>query len=324
MDWWLTGIDGEAGGIPSRFIRENMMANAAKVFPGAVAHTESGLSAAKAVYACAASEPTNHQPPIKTHRNTIMLNKVKILKGYSIQSPDGATIGTVKDFYFDDRQWTVRYLVAHTGNWLSGRQVLVSPYALVSINHDQQDIVTDLTKKQIEKSPALDSHKPVSRQFEDDYYGYYGWPDYWSGPYTWGANPYIERDRNKWGQFIPGAKAWDRHLRSTHAVSGYHIAALDGDVGHVEDFLVDDETWTIRYLIISTANWWPGKKVLVSPLWIERVSWPESKVFINLSRQTIKESPEYTDESLVTRDYEIGLHGHYNRKGYWVDELVNS
>jgi hypothetical protein len=253
-----------------------------------------------------------------------MLSKVKTLKGYSIQSTDGETIGKAQEFYFDDRHWTVRYLVANTGNWLTGRQVLVSPYALVAINNDHQDIVTDLTKKQIEKSPSLDSHKPVSRQFEDDYYGYYGWPTYWSGQYTWGANPYIERDRNKWGQFTSGSKSWDRHLRSTHAVTGYHLATLDGDIGHVEDFIVDDETWTIRYLIINTGNWWPGKKVLVSPLWIERVSWDESKVFINLSRQTIKESPEYTDESLLTRDYEISLHGHYNRKGYWVDELVNS
>jgi uncharacterized protein YrrD len=253
-----------------------------------------------------------------------MLSKVKALKGYSIKGTDGESIGSVKELYFDDRHWTVRYLVANTGTWLSGRQVLVSPYALVSINKDRKDIITDLTRKQIEKSPSLDSHKPVSSQFEDDYHGYYGWPAYWGGQYTWGANPYIERDRDKWGQFTPGAKAWDRHLRSTHAVTGYQIAALDGDIGHVEDFIVDDDNWTIRYLIINTSAWWPRKKVLVSPLWIERVSWVDSKVFINLSRQTIKESPEYTDESLVTRDYEIGLHGHYDRKGYWVDELVNS
>ena len=253
-----------------------------------------------------------------------MLSKVKTLKGFAIQGTDGETIGTVKEFYFDDRHWTVRYLVANTGNWLTGRQVLVSPYALVSMDNDHRDIVTNLNKAQIEKSPSLDSHKPVSRQFEDDYYGYYGWPSYWGGQYTWGASPYLERDRNKWGQFTAGSKSWDRHLRSTHAVSSYHIAALDGDIGHVEDFIVDDETWTIRYLIVNTGNWWPGKRVLVSPLWIENVSWPESKVFINLSRQTIKESPEYTDESLVSRDYEIGLHTHYNRKGYWVDDLVSS
>ena len=117
-----------------------------------------------------------------------------------------------------------------------------------------------------------------------------------------------------------GEKAWDPHLRSTHDVSGYHIQAADGEIGHVEDFIIDDETWAIRYLIVDTRNWWPGKKVLVSPQWIERVSWSESKVFVNLSRETIKQSPEYTEESLLTRDYETGLHRHYNRQGYWVDE----
>ena len=117
-----------------------------------------------------------------------------------------------------------------------------------------------------------------------------------------------------------GEKAWDPHLRSTHDVSGHHIQATDGEIGHVEDFIIDDETWAIRYLIIDTRNWWPGKKVLVSPRWIERVSWSELKVFVNLPRETIKQSPEYTEESLLTRDYETRLHRHYNRQGYWVDE----
>ena len=128
------------------------------------------------------------------------------------------------------------------------------------------------------------------------------------------------RDREKWKKSTQVEKAWDPHLRSTDAVSGYNIQAADGEIGHVEDFIIDDETWAIRYLIVDTRNWWPGKKVLVSPHWIERVSWSESKVFVNVSRETIKQSPEYTEESLLTRDYETGLHRHYNRKGYWIDE----
>ncbi|MGD0883540.1 MAG: PRC-barrel domain-containing protein [Thermodesulfovibrionales bacterium] len=249
-----------------------------------------------------------------------MLNKAKTLKGYSLQNTDGETMGKVKEFYFDDHHWTIRYLVADTGNWLTGRQVLISPYALVAVNSDTHDIVTDLTKKQIEDSPSLNSDKPVSRQFEETYYGYYGWPPYWGGPYMWGYYPYIVRDREKWREAHQGEKAWDPHLRSTHDVSGHHIQASDGVIGHIEDFIIDDETWAIRYLIIDTRNWWPGKKVLVSPQWIERVSWQESKVFVNLSRETIKHSPEYTEESLLTRDYEAMLHRHYNRQGYWVDE----
>jgi uncharacterized protein YrrD len=249
---------------------------------------------------------------------TIMLIKAKRLKGYKLDSLDGE-IGKVKEFYFDDRHWTIRYLVADTGNWLTGRQVLISPYALVAVRREAQLIGIDLTKKQIEDSPSLNSDKPVSRQFEEAYYKYYDWPMYWGRPYVWGAYPYLVRDRAKWKKSTP-EKAWDAHLRSTHDVSGHHIHAADGEIGHVEDFIIDDETWAIRYLIVDTRNWWPGKKVLVSPQWIERVSWSESRVFVKLSRQTIKQSPEYTEESLLTRDYETGLHRHYDRQGYWVDE----
>jgi uncharacterized protein YrrD len=267
-------------------------------------------------------DASSEQEQNAKNERTIMLSKVKTLKGYRLDSLDGE-IGKVKEFYFDDWHWTIRYLVANTGNWLTGRQVLISPYALVAIFREKQAIALNLTKRQIENSPSLNSDKPVSRQFEEHYYGYYGWPMYWGGPYSWGSNSYIVHDREKWKEIAPGEKAsWDLHLRSTRAVSGYHIQVLDGEIGHVEDFIIDDETWAIRYLIINTGSWWPGKKVLVSPQWIERVSWNESKVFVNLSRDTIKESPEYMEESLITREYEIRLHRHYDRPGYWIDELV--
>jgi len=249
-----------------------------------------------------------------------MLNKAKTLKGYKLESLDGE-IGKVNEFYFDDRHWTIRYLIADTGNWLTGRQVLISPYSLMFVNKEEQHIAIDLTKKQIENSPSLDSDKPVSRQFEDSYFGYYGYPMYWNGPSMWGYYPRIVRDREKWKEVTQGEKAWDPNLRSTQAVSGHNIQASDGEIGHVEDFIIDDDTWAIRYLIINTRNWWPGKKVLISPQWIERVSWSESKVFVNLTRETIKQSPEYTDESLLPRDYETMLHRYYNRQGYWVTEI---
>jgi sporulation protein YlmC with PRC-barrel domain len=252
-----------------------------------------------------------------------------------MDSLDGE-IGKVKEFYFDDKYWTIRYLVADSGNWLSGRQVLISPYALRAVNKEEGNIAINLTKKQIEDSPSIDSDKPVSRQFEVDYHGYYGWPPYWGGTYMWGSYPHIMRDRDiarereekrreeKWEESNARAiqaerEKWDSHLRSTNAVSGYHIQASDGEIGHVEDFIIDEENWAIRYLIINAQNWWPGKMVLVSPQWIKSVSWDDSKVFINLTREAIKQSPEYTKDSLLTRDYEIGLHKHYNRQGYWVE-----
>jgi len=247
-----------------------------------------------------------------------MLHKVKTLKGYALHSLDGE-IGQVKEFYFDDQHWAIRYLVAETGSWLSNRQVLISPYALVAIDKEQH-IEVNLTRKQIEDSPPLDSDKPVSRQFEDAYYGFYRWPKYWGGPYMWGAAPLIVRDPEKWVDFSHGEKSWDPYLRSSQDVTGHHIQAMDGEIGHVEDFIIDDETWAIRYLIINTRNWWPGKIVLISTRWIERVSWIESKVFVNLTRDTIRTSPEYPEDSLLTREYETSLHGHYNRQAYWIDE----
>lgn len=244
-----------------------------------------------------------------------MLYKAKTLKGYKLESLDGV-IGRVKEFYFDDQHWTIRYLVADTAAWLSGRQVLISPYALLSAIRAEQHIAVNLTQRQIEDSPSLDTDKPVSRQFELSYYGYYGWPMYWEGPYMWGDYPQLVRDRDQWKQPNQGGKPSDPHLRSTQAVSGYHIQATDGEIGHVEDFVIEDDTWAIRYLIVGTRNWWPGKKVLISPHWIDRVSWNESKVFLHLSREAIRQSPEYTDGALITRNYEASLHGHYNRQGY--------
>ena len=249
-----------------------------------------------------------------------MLIKAKTLQGYKLDSRDGE-IGKVKEFYFDDRHWAIRYLVADTGNWLTGRQVLISPYAMVAVSKGEQHITVDLTKKQIEASPSLNSDKPVSRQFEQAYYGFYGYPMYWGGPYMWGAYPYLVRDREKWNKSTRAEKAsWDPNLRSTHDVSGHHIQAADGEIGHVEDFIIDDEAWAIRYLIIDTRNWWPGRKVLMSTRWIDRVSWSEAKVFVTLSRDNIEQSPGYTEDALLTRDYEAELHQHYNQQGYWVDE----
>ena len=248
-----------------------------------------------------------------------MLIKAKRLQGYKLESLDGE-IGKVKEFYFDDKHWTIRYLVADTGNWLTGRQVLISPYALVAAIKEEHDIAVALTKKQIENSPSLESDRPVSRQFEEIYYGYYGWPMYSGGPFMRGPAPYIVRDPEQWKNPTQHKKAWDPHLRSTHEVSGYHVHASDGEIGHVDDFVIDDETWAIRYLIIDTRNWWPGNKVLVSPQWIDRVSWTDAKVFVRLSLESIKRSPAYSEESLLTRDYETGLYRHYDHPGYWVNE----
>ena len=245
-----------------------------------------------------------------------MLCKAKTLNGYRLEAFDGE-IGTVKEFYFDDRHWAIRYLVAATGSWLATRQVLVSPHALVSIVTEDRRIIVNLTTRQVEDSPSIDHDRPVSRQFEQDFHAFYGYPLYWYGVNAWGAftHPNLATSAP-----VLVDRPWDAHLRSTRAVGRYHIEATDGPIGHVEDFVIDDVSWSIRYLIIDTGGWLAGKKVLLAPKWIERVSWPDGKIYVDLPKVAIQGSPEYSEEAL-TRDYEAGLHQHYGRQGYWIDEL---
>jgi len=253
-----------------------------------------------------------------------MLRRVEELNDYKLNARDGE-IGKVKEFYFEDEHWSVRYLVADTGGWLSDRRVLISPQALSPVRWSDGVIPTNLTKQQIEASPSLDSDKPVSRQFEEAYHGYFGWPRYWQESEPLGLSPIfgISSSAAPEGDSrplrIPIQTEWNPHLRSTKDVTGHHIEAQDGEIGHVEDFVIEDETWVIRYLLVATRNWWPGKKVALSPQWIERVSWSDAKVFVNLSRETIQQAPEFPADALVTRDYETRLHRHYHRQGYWAE-----
>jgi sporulation protein YlmC with PRC-barrel domain len=248
-----------------------------------------------------------------------MQKSTKDLKGNNIVATDG-DIGKAADFYFDDKSWTIRYLVADTGNWLLGRKVLLSPIALGKADFSTGRINVTLTKKQVEESPSIDTDKPVSRQHEAYYHDYYGYPYYWSGPYLWGSMYYpglpVDDQQRVEERRAEREEAGDSHLRSAAHVTGYHIEASDGDIGHVEDFIIDDETWEIRYLVVDTRNWLPGKKVLIAPRWIDRVSWEDSKVYVSLSREAIKNAPEYNPDTL-NREYEEKLHVHYGQPKYW-------
>ena len=246
----------------------------------------------------------------------IMFIKARTLDGFQLQGQDGR-LGTVDDFYYDDQQWTIRYLIANTGSWLADRQVLISPYALRDVNLIDKLVNVDLPKDQFENSPLLETGLPVSAQFEEDYYKYYLWPSYWGGPFLWGAYPGIPRDPVRWQLPTSQEKAWGSHVRSIRDLRGNEFHATDGDIGHVSDAIIDDTSWEIRYFIIDTHNWWPGKKVLIDPKWIESVSWGEEKVSVNLTREAIRQSPEYTPEALLRRDYEVELYRHYQRPGYW-------
>ena len=253
-----------------------------------------------------------------------MLTNAKKLKGFHLLAKDGE-IGHVEDFFFDDQSWTVRYLVADTGNWLSGRLVLISPFAIAGVNCGEKLVSVNLTKKQIEDSPSIESDMPVSRHYELTYSKYYGWPLYWTGPELWGANPfpaYTGAFDYTRAEEEPREHHIDPHLRSLVNVIGYYIHARDRDIGHVHDFIVDNESWAIRYLIVDTRNWWPGKKVLLAPQWIEDISWHESHISVDLLADAIRNAPEFDESGGITRDYEKRLYEHYNRETYWKNDYI--
>jgi hypothetical protein len=251
-----------------------------------------------------------------------MLTNAKLLKGFVIRTTDGE-IGAVDQLYFDDETWAIRYFTLETGSWLAGRQVLVSPISIVHTDWQAKRLDVVLTKKQVENSPNIETHRPVSRQDEATYLGYYGYPYYW-GFYPAGlADPAANFDNEVLADKIR-RESTDSHLRSTEAVTGYHIEATDGEVGHVQGFVIDDENWAVRYMEVATRNWWPGKKVLVSPAWIERVSWTDSKVFIRLSREAIQSGPEYVESMPITREYEQLLYRHYDQAPYWIHEVESA
>jgi hypothetical protein len=229
-----------------------------------------------------------------------MLHSAKEIIGLSIAAKDGE-LGTVDDLYFDDAHWTIRYLVVDTGGWITGRNVLIPLHALTGANWPGEALKVDLTKQQVKDSPGIDTAKPVSRQHESDLYNHYGYPYYWSGPYTWGQavlpalfekKPFEDPDRQR-TRIRMEKRGEDPHLRSFNEVTGYRIMALDDKAGHVEDFLLDDQDWSIQLIAVDTREWLPGKSVLISPERIRDVSWHDREVTVDISREEVEASPEF-------------------------------
>jgi uncharacterized protein YrrD len=223
-----------------------------------------------------------------------MLLNLKKIAGHKITASDG-DIGSVKDFYFDDKTWAIRYLVADTGTWLTGRQVLLAPYSFGKFDAVGKTLHVNLTRKQIENSPSIDTHRPVSRQYEENYYGYYGWPTYWEGDQVWGAADYPGMRPSLSAADLRTYEypRWDDiNLRSTKAVTGSTIEATDGSIGSVRSFLVDNKRWVIRDFEVETGHWYAGKEILIAPGKIQRISYSEKKVFVNLTKAEIQHTAE--------------------------------
>lgn len=262
-----------------------------------------------------------------------MLRGVRSLKGAAVRTTDGEC-GSVEEFYFDDEAWTVRYLVVRTGGWLLGRSVLIAPRALGEADWSRNTLQVNLTREQVAGSPGVDTDRPVSRQWEADYHDYYGWPYYWAGAAgLWGAGlgypaaavayPLAEGAARREGAETETVEqeaaehqreTADSHLRSTREVTGYALLAVDGEVGHLEDFILNDASWEVRYLGVDTANWWPGKKVLVPPRSVEKIGWPDRRVVVALNREEIRSAPDWDPRAPIRPDYEELLRAHYEER----------
>jgi hypothetical protein len=203
-----------------------------------------------------------------------MLRSIKQSYGNKLGASDGE-IGHIKDFYFDDRNWAIRYLVADTGTWLPGRQVLISPHSLAGLDVSGKVVRVNLTRQQIENSPPIESHKPVSRQFEEKYHKYYGWPSYWTGTAADMIGPQPEREV---------------FLRSAQAVNGYLLQMGEETIGHICDFMMDAKSWTIRQLVVKTGHRLTGKEMTIPTNQVDRVSHEESIVFAHSSAETGEQS----------------------------------
>ena len=246
-----------------------------------------------------------------------MLRNLQKIVGYHLGATDGI-FGKVREFYFDADHWTIRYVVADTGGRLAPNQVLISPFAVEENNDSLKTLRLRLTSEQVKKSPPIGSDQPISREFEMSYYQYYGWPMYWYGPALWGPGPYPVVE-GLWPDPLLELETpphTNPHLRSTAQVLHYHIHASDGDIGHVEDYILDDESWSIRYLEVATRNWLPGKKVLLPISWIKEARWEDGKVYVDTTRHVIKDAPEYRPGFEVSSDYEKQLQEYCNREGH--------
>ena len=240
------------------------------------------------------------------------LRRIRELTELKILATDGE-IGSLQEVYFDDRNWAIRYLVGKGGGWLPSREVLLAPAAVAEINDAQRMMKVALTKDQIRQAPPIEAAKPLSRDYEEAYFRHFQWAPYWEpGPTEWGSSvPYPETPPLPIDTTLPADAPKNPHLRSSREITGYDIQATNGKIGHVEDLVVDDETWTVRYIEVDTRNWLPGKKVLLQMMRIDHISWVDRSVAVMLTRQAIESAPAYDPSKLITPSYEVQLFKHY-------------
>jgi len=252
-----------------------------------------------------------------------MLQVISALKGFAMEASDGR-IGTVVDFLFDDTSWKVRWLVVDCGNWLEGRKVLIHPSAVTYAGLEDEQFEVKLTKAQVEGSPKLLEHQPVSQQMQSRLYDYYAWDSAWSAPYfgvAGGMAPMVSppyfgpQTRAEERPEVVDSEDRDPHLRSVVEVMGYDIQALDGDIGHVENFMFENDDWSLRYFVVDTSNWWLGKRVLIAMEAVKGVDWSDRHVRLDVSREQVKTSSPWDPMVAFGEIERTHLHEHYGWAG---------
>ena len=229
-----------------------------------------------------------------------LLQTIRDLERYTLLAVDGE-LGGVKAFYFDVETWIVRYLRVKIADRSMEKHVLISPIAIGEMNEDEKTIHIELACEQIQNSPPIDPARPLSRQDEIDYYRYYNWTPYWELSPSSGSLRSRIRLVDPSESAIPGAE--QTALHSTGELKGYMVRALDGEIGHIDDFILDTQYWMIRYLQIDTADWWPGKCILINPAWIEDLRWRKQDMSIAATREGIRQALLRASSDMISRDY---------------------
>ncbi len=249
-----------------------------------------------------------------------MLRSLNNLAGFSLGATEGE-VGKVYSFLFEAPGWHVRYFVVDPGRWWRGRKVLISLNAVDQPDWQDRVFHVNLSKEQVRNAPEIDTEKPVARQRELELHRHYGWMPYWGpvhglavAPEHHGETPTEQGS----GTAILVETPDESNLRSSREVTGYRIHATDGQIGHVADFIMSDEDWMIRYLVVDTRNWLSGKSVLISPEWVRDIGWEEHEVWVDVPKQTIEDSPPYDPSAPVNREYEIRIYDYYGRPKYWA------
>lgn len=236
-----------------------------------------------------------------------MMVSYKQIKHFSIHATD-SDIGGVRDVLFDDNSFVVRYLVADTNTWLPlSRKVVLSPISVTAIKHEEGIVEISMSSQMLKDSPSIDEHKPVSREYEETLFRYFGYGYYWIGPGAWGdfAHPTHLAD--------PEAAALERqemsqvsenHLRACGEINGYEVATTEDNVGHICDFVFDTKVWSIQLLVVDTHNWLPGgKKLALLPCDVEKIDWSSHNVRVKLSKEALMARPEVDMDRLNDDTY---------------------